>query len=137
MEFKDRLKEKRMATHLSQSELAARAGVGIRTIQNYESGARTRISMDIALKLAKALEVPVSDLLDDAEIHVANAYDKGGAKDADYVQHLVSELSALFAGGGMDPDEKTAVMSALNKAYWDSTEENKKKYTPKSVKKKS
>ena len=130
MEFKDKLKEKRLAEKISQSELASLAGVGLRTIQKYESGARTHISMDIVIKLAKALNVSVSELLNDAEIYVAEAYDKGGERDADYVQHLVSEISALFAGGGMDPDEKSAVMSALNKAYWDSIEENKK-YTPK------
>ena len=134
MEFKDRLKEKRLAAKISQAELAARAGVGLRTIQNYESGARTRISTDIVMKIANALDVSINDLMDTAEIHVADAYEKGGSTDANYVQHLVSELSALFAGGSMDPEEKNAVMSALNKAYWDSTEENKK-YTPKKYRK--
>ena len=135
MEFKDRLKEKRLAAKMSQAELASRAGVGVRTIQNYESGARTRISTHIVLKIANALGVSINDLMDNAEIYVADAYEKGGANDANYVQHLVSELSALFAGGDMDPEEKNAVMSALNKAYWDSTEDNKEKYTPKKYRK--
>ena len=79
MEFKDKLKEKRLAAKMSQAELASRAGVGVRTIQNYESGARTRISTDIVLKIANALGVSINDLMDNAEIYVADAYEKGGA----------------------------------------------------------
>ena len=36
MIFKDRLREKRTAAGMTQSELARRAGVTSRTIQNYE-----------------------------------------------------------------------------------------------------
>ena len=36
----------------------------------------------------------------------------------------------MFAGGELDEEEKDAIMAALNRAYWDAKEENKK-YAPK------
>jgi transcriptional regulator with XRE-family HTH domain len=40
MLFKERLKEKRHEANLTQAELAKKAGVSTRTIQNYELGSR-------------------------------------------------------------------------------------------------
>ena len=40
MVFKERLKEKRTEANLTQVELAEKAGVTARTIQNYELGSR-------------------------------------------------------------------------------------------------
>ena len=55
MAFKERLKEKRKAVGMSQAELAARAGVTSRTIQNYELGSRKPQNMEVVQKLADAL----------------------------------------------------------------------------------
>ena len=50
MVFKERLKEKRTEANLTQVELAEKAGVTARTIQNYELGSRklswTEVSRD-------------------------------------------------------------------------------------------
>ena len=43
MVFKERLKEKRTEANLTQVELAEKAGVTARTIQNYELGSRKQI----------------------------------------------------------------------------------------------
>jgi DNA-binding XRE family transcriptional regulator len=43
MVFKERLKEKRTEANLTQVELAEKAGVTARTIQNYELGSRKPI----------------------------------------------------------------------------------------------
>lgn len=45
MVFKERLKEKRTEANLTQVELAEKAGVTARTIQNYELGSRKPSNM--------------------------------------------------------------------------------------------
>ena len=126
MEFKDRLKEARQKAGLSQAELARRAEVTERTIQNYELGSRRPRNMEVSQRLADALEISVSYLLGSADTHIVTAYERGGASAARDVESLVSEISGLFAGGTLDEEEKDAVMAALTRAYWDAKEENKK-----------
>ena len=63
MSFKERLKTKRVEAGLSQAELAAIAGVTPRTIQNYEYGKRRPANLEIAARIADALDVPVVQLL--------------------------------------------------------------------------
>ena len=59
MDLKDRLKEKRAEAGLTQAELAQKAGVTTRTIQNYEMGERVPSNLGIAQKLADALGTTV------------------------------------------------------------------------------
>ena len=53
------------------------------------------------------------------------AHEKGGAKSARDVNELVSEGTALFAGGTLDENAKEGVMAAINRAYWDAKEKNR------------
>lgn len=46
----------------------------------------------------------------------------------------MAELSGMFAGGELSDADKDAVMIALQKAYFDCKEDNKK-YTPKKYRK--
>lgn len=126
MEFKDRLRESRLQKGMSQAELARRAEVTERTVQNYELGSRKPRNMEVAQKLADALDISVTYLLGSTDTHIIAAYDRGGAVAARDVESLVSEISGLFAGGTLAEEEKDAVMAALTRAYWDAKEENKK-----------
>ncbi len=65
MTFADKVKIARAAQHLTQQELANRCGLSLRTIQNYELGARLPKSNRIYTVLAGALDIRVKDLLDD------------------------------------------------------------------------
>ena len=65
MTFADKVKIARAAHHLTQQELAKRCGLSLRTIQNYELGARQPRSNRIYTVLAGALDIRVKDLLDD------------------------------------------------------------------------
>ena len=59
--FRDKVIEHRAALGLSQQQLADKAGIGVRTIGNYESGARLPYAAQL-YKLAKALGVSVKDI---------------------------------------------------------------------------
>ncbi len=62
MPFPELLHRLREKAGLSQSELAAKAGVPVRSVQNWEQGHR-RPRAEVLLSIAKALGVPVESLL--------------------------------------------------------------------------
>jgi transcriptional regulator with XRE-family HTH domain len=129
MKFEDRLKQYRENKGWTQAELGEKSGVSSRMIQRYEAGT-SRPRWDAAEKIATALEVPVSDLLGQSGMLVAEAADKGGAKSAREMSKLVEEVVGMFAGGSLPKEDRDAYMAAISKAYFESNEENKK-YTPK------
>ena len=116
MVFKERLKEKRTEANLTQVELAEKAGVTARTIQNYELGSRKPSNMVTIQKIADALNTTTEYLLGSSGTYVVEAHEKGGAKAAKDIEELVSK--------------------ALTDAYW-IAKENNKKYAPKTRRKKS
>ena len=130
MVFKDRLKEKRVEAGLSQAELATKAGVTSRTIQNYELGQRKPGNMVIIQKIADALGTTTEYLLGSSGSYVVEAHEKGGAKAARDIDELVSEVTGMFAGGTLSEDALEGAMKALNDAYWIAKEKNKK-FVPK------
>lgn len=130
MVFKDRLKEKRAEAGLSQAELATKAGVTSRTIQNYELGQRKPGNMVIIQKIADALGTTTEYLLGSSGSYVVEAHEKGGAKAARDIDELVSEVTGMFAGGTLSEDALEGAMKALNDAYWIAKEKNKK-FAPK------
>lgn len=129
MKFEDRLKQYRENKGWTQAELGEKSGISSRMIQRYEAGT-SRPRWDAAEKIATALEVPVSDLLGQSGMLVAEAADKGGAKSAREMSKLVEEVVGMFAGGSLPKEDRDAYMAAISKAYFESNEENKK-YTPK------
>ena len=68
MSFKERLKEQRLSAGLTQVDLAERAKVTSRTIQNYELGTRAPKNIEIVQRLATALGCPVEQLLERRDV---------------------------------------------------------------------
>lgn len=66
MAFKDKLKELREKAGLSQAELAGKASLSVRSIQNWEQGHRGP-STDGLVALARALGVSMEALLVDGQ----------------------------------------------------------------------
>ena len=130
MTFKECLREKRLEAGLTQAELAKKAFVTDRTIQNYELGTRKPQTMKIVGDLAVALGTTPDYLLGTAEAYVVEAHEKGGRKAARDIDELVGEVTGLFAGGQLSEDALEGAMKALNDAYWLAKEKNKK-YAPK------
>lgn len=132
--FKDRLKEKRLEAGLTQVELAGKAGVTTRTIQNYELGNRKPANMEVIQRIADALNTTTEYLLGSSGAYVVEAQERGGAKAARDIEELVSEVTGLFAGGELSEEAIEGAMKALNDAYWVAKEKNRK-YTPKKYRK--
>ena len=133
MTFAERLKQRRNELGLTQAELAKKAELTLRTIQNYEGGTRKPLNIEMVQRLAVALNT-TTEYLTGTSSAVVEAYEKGGARSARDVDQIVSEVAALFAGGELSDEQKEGVMAALNRAYWDAKETNKK-YTPKKYRK--
>ena len=132
--FKDRLKEKRLEAGLTQVELAGKAGVTTRTIQNYELGNRKPANMEVIQRIADALNTTTEYLLGSSGAYVVEAQERGGAKAARDIEELVSEVTGLFAGGELSEEAIEGAMKALNDDYWMAKEKNRK-YTPKKYRK--
>ena len=126
MIFKDRLKEKRTEAGLTQAELAMKAGVTARTIQNYELGTRKPGNMVIVQRIADALGTTTEQLLSSGETLVVAAHERSGARAAKDINELVSEVTGMFAGGKLSDDALDGAMRALNEAYWIAKDKNKK-----------
>jgi len=65
--FSVRLRQIRRQRNIKQHQLAVMAGITSRTIQNYESGNRMPVNMEITEKLASALNVSAAYLLGEDE----------------------------------------------------------------------
>jgi transcriptional regulator with XRE-family HTH domain len=128
MTFNERLKELREAKGLTQVQLANLSGISSRMIQKYEKDSRPQY--DTVIKLSKALEISVSELLGEKDDLVAQAGEKYGARGAKQAEQLMSEVTGLFAGGEMAEEDMDVMMRAITEAYWTAKEKNRK-YAPK------
>lgn len=126
MAFAENLKEKRAQSGLTQAELAMKACVTARTIQNYELGTRKPGNMVIVQRIADALGTTTEQLLSSGETLVVAAHERGGARAAKDINELVSEVTGMFAGGKLSDDALDGAMRALNEAYWIAKDKNKK-----------
>ena len=129
MEFCERLKKARENANITQAELAKLTSISSRMIQKYESGI-SRPRLDAAEKLANALNIPVTYLLNDNELVVAQANEKYGTRGAKQAEQLMAEVTGLFAGGEMAEEDMDIMMKAIQDAYWIAKDKNKK-FAPK------
>ena len=130
-DFGMKLKSYRKAREMSQADFAAFLGIPFRTYQNYESGHRYPRNMEVVNKIAVALGVTAEDLLGAAGGYIVEANEKGNSRDRRRMEQMVTQLSAMFAGGEIDQESKDAAMAALNAVYWKHKEENRQRYTTK------
>ena len=75
----EKLQAARLAADMSQSQLAAAAGISVRILQDYERGARdiNGAKLTTLLKICNALECSLRDILTDpATLEGLDEYDK-------------------------------------------------------------
>lgn len=129
--------------NLSQTELSQLTGISERSLYTYEQLGTLPRKSNIK-KLAEALHISVSYLLDDEEtgsqsyigedMFLAEAREQFGARGAKEAQEVLGRVSSLFAGGDLDEDAKDVFFQALMAVYMDS-KKNAKKFTPKKYRK--
>ena len=103
MKFNERLKKFREDKSLTQVQLSELTGISARMIQKYEAGT-ARPRLDAAEKIAKALNITTDELLGNADMLVAQAAEKYGARGAKQAKQLTEEVTGLFAGGANHVD---------------------------------
>ncbi len=121
MKFAERLKSARKKAKMSQGTLAERAGISMRTLQNYEMGKRYPASLDIAVGLATALGMTAEELLSEGEKSIVAA----PADAKVQLRELVEAVSGLFAGGQIGDEDRDAAMEAIIAAYWAAKKEQR------------
>ncbi|HQK53365.1 MAG TPA: helix-turn-helix transcriptional regulator [Sedimentibacter sp.] len=136
MLFGDKIKELRTSAGMSQQELANKAGLSLRSIQNYESNQRYPKDVAILNKLCKALNTTIEELMKEEDNFIQEASEKYGTRGKKDAQKLVDELGGLFAGGELNEEDKDKVFRAITEMYW-KAKDNNKKYTPKKYRKES
>ena len=136
MLFGDKIKELRTSAGMSQQELANKAGLSLRSIQNYESNQRYPKDVAILNKLCKALNTTIEELMKEEDNFIQEASEKYGTRGKKDAQKLVDEIGGLFAGGELNEEDKDKVFRAITEMYW-RVKDNNKKYTPKKYNKES
>lgn len=135
MKFGEKLVALRQQKGVSQQSVAEAVGMSRRNYIAYEQEGRYPRSREVYAALAEYFGVDPNYLLTEDEEFVVEAAQQYGRRGRRQAEQLVAELSGLFAGGELSEDDRDAVMIALQKAYFDCKQDNKK-YTPKKYRKK-
>ena len=138
MVFATKLLEARLALNLSQQELAEKSGVAAKSISNYERGL-TLPSTQILRKLAKALEVSVSYLIDDDvqdkhkdiehDFFLAEVRERFGTRALSGARAVLADGLALHAGGTVSEEALQSFEQSLMQVFIDIKDEAQQKFT--------
>ena len=126
MKFGEKIAALRSEKHLTQSEVAAAAGISRRNYISYETEGRYPRNRNIYHKLAAIFECDVNYLLTEDEEFVARAAQEYGEKGQNEAEKLARDLVSLFEGGKLTQEEMDSVMHALTDAYFSCKEQQKK-----------
>lgn len=134
MTFGEKLRTARKKCGLTQAELAKKAGLGLKTITNYENGTTYPKKREIYSVLGEILGIDADFLRNENDEFIEAAEKQFGYRGKKQAMDLVEEMGGLFAGGELSDDDLDGVMKALQDYYWKAKEDNKK-YTPKKYRK--
>lgn len=130
MTFGEKIKNLRKAKNLNQTQLANAIGVSLRTIRGWEIEGRYPKQHELYQKLADVLGCDISYLMTEEETFVTEATEQYGSRGAKQAQQILEQAAAMFAGGELSDDDKTAFMDEIQMLYLDS-KKRAKKFTPK------
>lgn len=130
MDFATKLKKLRQEKNLTQEELAKASGISVKTISRYELGETMPRTKKYYQKLADALDVDTDYFLTNETSFILSAHKDFGARGAKDAEALVNGMIGLMAGGELPEEDKSAILNAMQEAFYMAKMENKK-YTPK------
>ena len=115
---------------LNQTQLADAVGVSLRTVRGWEIEGRYPKKHDLYQKLADILSCDISYLMTEEEAFITEASERFGNRGAKQAQQILEQAAAMFAGGELSDEDKTAFMDEIQSLYLDS-KRRAKKFTPK------
>nr|WP_320146035.1 helix-turn-helix transcriptional regulator [uncultured Anaeromusa sp.] len=124
-----RLRELRTKKDIGQKEVGAFLGVSDSSIRKYESGERTP-DPDSLTKLAQYFAVTTDYLLgvsDDPRPHNPSTGKEASARETRQLEQLLEMDGLTFKGAPLSEDDRNKIKAALEIAFWDAKEKNKKK----------
>lgn len=134
MKFGEKLRNERKRNKLTQEALAKMVGVSKRTVVNYESGEIYPKERKMYAALAKALDVEASYLISEEDEFALEAGEAHGAHGRMQARRIINQVSAMFAGGELDEDDKLAFIHQIQELYFES-KDYAKRFTPNKHKK--
>lgn len=135
MTFAEKLRQARKAKGLTQAELAKSAGLGLRSIINYEQGVSYPRYRKTYSVLAEILGVDADYLHNENDDFVADAQAAHGTRGRRQAQELMSEVTGLFAGGDLAEEDMDEFLRAVQDAYWEAKKIAREKFTRKDYRK--
>lgn len=130
MTFAEKIKTLRKSKGMSQADLANAIGVSDRAVRGWEIAGRYPKQHDLYQKIANVFQCDVSYLMSENEAFITEASEQFGNRGAKQAQQILEQAAAMFAGGELTDEDKTAFMDEIQSLYLDS-KKRAKKFTPK------
>ena len=105
MTFGEKLRKYRIEKGLTQAELAKVAGLGLKTITNYESGTTYPKNREVYKTLANILGVDADHLHNENDDFMSDVTAQYGSRGAKQAKELLEEVTGLFAGGELADED--------------------------------
>ena len=140
----EKIRERRMHLGLTQTELANKIGVTLRTITKYEKQGvmpRGRNLRELAKVLGVSEVYLANEEIEDETYgleeapYIDSVRAAYGAKGANDMQNLLLETQAMFAGGDVPQADKDKFFQAVMEAYVATKEDARERFTNKRYKK--
>lgn len=133
----DKLKALRLSKKITLAALSRSSGLSDRAIRYIENNER-QPGIDAIKKLSAALDVSTSYFMDDdlfqeevdKEEVLAEAKEKYGSRGKAQAERIYQQTQALFAGGQLSAEDRSAFRDLMIDLFFE-TKEEAKKYTPK------
>ena len=140
----EKIRERRMHLGLTQTELANKIGVTLRTITKYEKQGvmpRGRNLRELAKVLGVSEVYLANEEIEDETYgleeapYIDSVRAAYGAKGANDMQNLLLQTQAMFAGGDIPQADKDKFFQAVMEAYVATKEDARERFTNKRYKK--